>query len=540
MKQEYDFPQIPLKFARVQLDTTFSSSTGFTFEAWVYKTPEDNEENSVVKNLFSIGSDTISLSVKIDTTNATTLALTWGATFSQTDQSTNLMDGRWHHIAVVVKEPNIVFYIDGANIGSSQFDDTQTASGSLILGSSFNGYITQVAVWQVALSESELLLWMNSTFPGSKTDLVGYWTFDKGKSSTNLISGRTIELDGDATITANDNNLDYYINQNYIPYGIFLYPFNADSFVTVTAEGFGTAQNKIIQTAIQSEIAKYIDSAFLLSSGSDQNRLLFPSLVNFTTLYDTLLDASANQLLLPMAIAKHLPPSSYSFDGTPISLPKSSNNELALWDYTVLNDLVTPQLAANLGISASDLQIVYNNCSPVLKLTQPVNINSADVDSLTVEIVSAGFQIKVGGTAVANLYRFSVATTVAISIDAETQMLTVTPKNKSANIGLTTTGSLAFYGVELFLLVVMTIATLGEAFILAIILFILFLLFAIFMLFIVQIVFNNAVDRLLDIITMERPLSFPLQYKLKQVSFKENAIEFYGNLPDTSACDSND
>ena len=182
------------------LDTAFSSSDGFTFEAWVQKKGSDSQ------TLFSIG-DKLSLSVEVvseDSSNATKLTFTWGISYSQTDSYTDLSDGQWHHIAIIVDNQNnketIYFYIDGRKLASYQLDDTQTASGGLMLGSSFNGYITQVAVWKVALSESDLQSWMNATLSSSTPGLVGYWTFDDGTSSKNIVSGQTINLDGTATI----------------------------------------------------------------------------------------------------------------------------------------------------------------------------------------------------------------------------------------------------------------------------------------------------------------------------------------------------
>ncbi len=77
----------------------------------------------------------------------------------------NVTDGAWHHIAVVLTQPEIRVYVDGAsdfNVPRSATSDLNVSAyvnfGSLSVGSGipYNGALDDIALYNVALSASEI------------------------------------------------------------------------------------------------------------------------------------------------------------------------------------------------------------------------------------------------------------------------------------------------------------------------------------------------------------------------------------------------
>jgi hypothetical protein len=124
------------------LSQSLSSSTGCTFEAWI-NTSVTTPQNILV---FGQGTPVISLAYNY-------LTLDWGGTNSSTDD-TDISDGNWHHVALVVADDAVTFYKDGqAKDTVSLFGgQTQTSSGALELGYvyggdlAFSGWIAQVRI----------------------------------------------------------------------------------------------------------------------------------------------------------------------------------------------------------------------------------------------------------------------------------------------------------------------------------------------------------------------------------------------------------
>ncbi len=101
---------------------------------------------------------------------------------------------RWYHIAGVIDAPrNIIrLFIDGVEVGSRDYRQNQNIYESRLpvrIGSSheeewtthasFVGQIDGVSVWNVALTEAEILSNMNTQLKGNEPGLVAYWKFDE-------------------------------------------------------------------------------------------------------------------------------------------------------------------------------------------------------------------------------------------------------------------------------------------------------------------------------------------------------------------------
>lgn len=118
---------------------------------------------------------------------------------------TNIVnDGAWHHVAIVVPADNTdlsgtLLYLDG-NL------EVSTPSGSAIINTSgdnnfnigrsasqidrfFNGYISDVRIWNVGRTASEIADNKDSRLSGNETGLVGYWKLNDGSGSTVSDSG---------------------------------------------------------------------------------------------------------------------------------------------------------------------------------------------------------------------------------------------------------------------------------------------------------------------------------------------------------------
>ena len=83
--------------------------------------------------------------------------------------STQISDSKWHHLAATVSSEAIDLYVDGkldsalagvASISASNSTVTIGAPNSNAWGSSFNGLIDEVAVFNVALEEGDILTLM--------------------------------------------------------------------------------------------------------------------------------------------------------------------------------------------------------------------------------------------------------------------------------------------------------------------------------------------------------------------------------------------
>lgn len=513
------------------LGTSFSSDNGFTFEAWVQMSDDGTEQT-----LFSIDGDTPIIMTAQISGGETTLSLTWDSKYNWTDPYTNLSDGRWHHVAVIVGNSEIYFYIDGRSLYPPvDFTGSQTANGTLKLGPSFTGHITQAAVWDIALTEKQLQQWMNADLSRTTSKPVGYWTFTALQNSKNIIGGQSVTFEGTATPqkAAQENNQD--------PYAIFFYTFDSASFVTLTVTGnFSSIQVNSIKQGVMSKINPYIEAAYLVSKGYSGNINIFPSIANFITLNNntgdpspgdssqvpTPLDPDANQLLLPMMVVNNPPPLDRGFGYAPLTLPENIEIEITLWDYTFLKDFVEPKLEQALGVDDSYFTIDNtSDCSAaILSLSKDATSGSSKFTTLTVEIIptptnAVSFETK--GTALNGLYNFSFQTQVDITLNADSQEILTSPKSTSSSISPTTAGGFAIAGGVIAIFAFLTIF--------AIIIAIVFVLLATVG---VSAAFNSRVNKALDKMTNTFDLPSVGGLKIEEIAFedKQNTLDFYGTF----------
>ncbi|MBK8706447.1 MAG: hypothetical protein IPN33_24695 [Saprospiraceae bacterium] len=105
----------------------------------------------------------------------------------------NVRDNNWHHVAAVRQGNRHIVYVDGVK----KLDFLQSPvnlSGAFYIGRGssgsalWKGRIDECRIWNVARSQADIMGWKNKPLPGAQAGLVGYWNFDGGPGSNNLVS----------------------------------------------------------------------------------------------------------------------------------------------------------------------------------------------------------------------------------------------------------------------------------------------------------------------------------------------------------------
>ena len=108
----------------------------------------------------------------------------------------NVILNKWYNLTMVVDRLNNLFkfYVDGNLVGtqniSPSFGDVDLGIPISIGNMSFNntslldGYTDNLHIWSKALSDSEVLQYMNCPPSGIESNLIGYWSFEEGSGNT--------------------------------------------------------------------------------------------------------------------------------------------------------------------------------------------------------------------------------------------------------------------------------------------------------------------------------------------------------------------
>ena len=127
----------------------------------------------------------------------------------------NLDDGRWHHLAMTWKidtTNGFRSYLDGKLVEQrdSSAEEIPFQNTALYFGS-FNGQdefaegeLDEIAIWERALSESEIANGWNVPLTGNEEGLIGLWKFDDGTADDSAEYDFHGELWGDAVIVPAD------------------------------------------------------------------------------------------------------------------------------------------------------------------------------------------------------------------------------------------------------------------------------------------------------------------------------------------------
>ncbi|WP_421903129.1 LamG domain-containing protein [Maridesulfovibrio sp.] len=134
--------------------------------------------------------------------------------------STNVFDGRWHHIAGVRKGSDMQVFLDGQPLGgeiakSKEPPLTVSSNIPLLIGSVqqqqqpyrfFQGTISEARLWNIARTRKEIKYYMDLCIPQDNQHLVGYWPFINKSSQDQSITKNDGTLKGSTDYVSQPGN----------------------------------------------------------------------------------------------------------------------------------------------------------------------------------------------------------------------------------------------------------------------------------------------------------------------------------------------
>lgn len=153
--------------------------------------------------------------IKSDTTNYTRYKIAYGhrAGGDARWSSDYIPINEWHHVAATWDESEVQFYIDGLLDTVLEYTVYPTGTGSGeemtigctyssdlgygYYGPSFQGYISELSLWNKVLSESEINNCMNQNISGTEDSIAAYWPFNQNANDMSG-NGHDGTLKGDA------------------------------------------------------------------------------------------------------------------------------------------------------------------------------------------------------------------------------------------------------------------------------------------------------------------------------------------------------
>ncbi|EFA79020.1 hypothetical protein PPL_08488 [Heterostelium album PN500] len=165
-----------------------------------------------------------------------------------TTQPTQILDGNWHHVAVVRRlsqtSNEIEVWLDAVKLVSFQIQNyfmSATSNNPLLIGANYNitephfdGSIDDVTLWNVSLSQIQIIYSMKKMIGGNEFGLIGYWPFDNNfidKSSTSNNGASSGVIDFTQSITSSSNIGwsfgGYSFKAFQVPWSLFINPTTA-------------------------------------------------------------------------------------------------------------------------------------------------------------------------------------------------------------------------------------------------------------------------------------------------------------------------
>jgi uncharacterized membrane protein len=184
-------------------DAYFDCGTGadllsyenLTYSAWMKST--DSQWSNILYHYTSSGYEGVSLGAHLNASGDYNDARfrvenDSGDAWSIYDETVDMIDGEWHHIAGVLNRSNniIYLYVDGelknqidvTGLGTMS-EPTQLRIGHKYSSYGYTGYVDDVRIYDQPLSAEDILA-LNATTFSDTTDLVAHWTFDEVYNGT--------------------------------------------------------------------------------------------------------------------------------------------------------------------------------------------------------------------------------------------------------------------------------------------------------------------------------------------------------------------
>ena len=169
-------------YVAIPSESTFDFTNAMTVEAW-FKVDEFDKEFQTI-----IAKGDAAWRIARDGTSNTLAFATNGVSNFKIVGSTNVNDGKWHHVAGVYNGSYKYLYIDGVLDASAEATgDIDNGSEPVFIGENaqqtgrqFDGQIDEVRIWDYARTEAQIQSNLNKELMGDELGLVTYYDFNEG------------------------------------------------------------------------------------------------------------------------------------------------------------------------------------------------------------------------------------------------------------------------------------------------------------------------------------------------------------------------
>ncbi|MFA5126133.1 MAG: LamG domain-containing protein [archaeon] len=183
----------------ISIDNRAGFPTGneaFTFSAWVRPTDISNATNYQVP--FMVGNMSCPNGVMFFVAPSTSkISIQWHCGYGRTDSVSTLNNGKWYHIAATYSGSVVKIFLNGVLENSTSYSGSNLINNSAYISDSaeltstreFYGSIDEVAIWNRALSDSEIKDLYYSQSPSFHNSLVGLWHLNETSGTLEDLSG---------------------------------------------------------------------------------------------------------------------------------------------------------------------------------------------------------------------------------------------------------------------------------------------------------------------------------------------------------------
>lgn len=163
---------------------TFASVSTFTLELW-YK---GTESRTNTYGLGLLGLDSGSIYSAFGLNGGKVAYFNYNTSWLSVTSNLSVNDDKWHHVALVNSNNSCSIYIDGV------LDITGNSSNGGVLNITYlmrnysskytSGEITDIRIWNIVRSQSDIFNNMKKRLTGTESGLVAYWMCDEGTGTT--------------------------------------------------------------------------------------------------------------------------------------------------------------------------------------------------------------------------------------------------------------------------------------------------------------------------------------------------------------------
>ena len=150
-----------------------------TVSAWIKSSNTSDFQMIVAKTGQTSGADQFMLRTQTD--GKIRVILYYNNTYSLLDSTATVLDGSWHHVAFTYSSSGVNIYIDGSasNSNTTNVSPLETTTENFMIGARkisapekfFNGSIDEVAIWNTALTSTQVSEIYSATGTNTTKDL---------------------------------------------------------------------------------------------------------------------------------------------------------------------------------------------------------------------------------------------------------------------------------------------------------------------------------------------------------------------------------